>query len=93
MLARQTDAVHYYQRPDAGLPLDSTRTGLDGDAKELTVGKVRGQHLMFESSYLRRSSGFEINDLGYLQRADQQSFNTCTGIFDRRERASTKRVQ
>src|SRR5438132_148491 len=32
--ATQRDAVHYYQRPDAGLPLDSTRTSLARDAEE-----------------------------------------------------------
>jgi len=82
----QTNAVHYYQRPDASLPYDSTRTVLGGDAEELKFGKVGGKHLMFESAYLRRSSGFEINDLGYLQRADQQSWSTWAGFFDRRER-------
>ncbi len=91
--ALQTDAVHYYQRPDAGLPLDSSRTSLDGDAEELKLGKVAGRHLMFESAYLRRSAGFEINDLGFLRRADQQSWMTWMGFFDRREHLFYKRFQ
>ena len=82
----QTDAVHYYQRPDAGLPLDSARTALRGDAEEFKFGKVAGAHLNFETSYQRRSPGFEINDLGYLQRADQQSWSTWVGYFDRNVR-------
>lgn len=86
ILATQTDAVHYYQRPDAGLPLDSSRTTLSGNAEEFRFGKVGGQHLMFESAYQRRSAGFEINDLGYLQRADQQSWSTWVGFSDRHER-------
>jgi hypothetical protein len=93
ILARQTDAVHYYQRPDAGLPLDSNRTTLTGDAEELKFGKVGGKHLMFESAYQRRSPGFEINDLGFLRRADQQSWNTWVGFFDRNERKYYKRFQ
>jgi hypothetical protein len=93
MLGVQTDAVHYYQRPDADLPLDSSRTLLTGDAEELRIGKVGGKHLMFETSYQRRSPGFEINDLGYLQRADQQSWNTWMGFFDRTERPYYKRFQ
>ena len=93
ILSLQTDAVHYYQRPDAGLPLDSNATVLNGDAEELKFGKISGQHLMFESAYQRRSAGFEINDLGYLRRADQQSWNTWVGYFDRRQRAYTNRVQ
>jgi hypothetical protein len=86
ILSTQTNSVHGYQRPDANLPLDSARTALDGDAEEVHFGKVGGQHLMFETSYLRRSAGFEINDLGYLRRADQQSWNTWAGFFDRHER-------
>lgn len=93
ILALQTDAVHYYQRPDAGLPLDSNRTSLDGDAEELKFGKISGEHLMFETSYLRRSAGFEVNDLGFLRRADQQSWNTWVGYFDRRQRRFTNRIQ
>jgi hypothetical protein len=93
MYALQTDAVHYYQRPDAGLPLDSTRTTLAGDAEELRFDKVGGQHLMFESAYQRRSAGFEINDLGYLRRADQQSWSTWVGFFDRRQHLFYNRFQ
>ena len=73
--ATQESSVHFYQRPDAGLRFDTTRTSLGGDAEEIALGKVGGQLTRFETSYLRRSPGFEINDLGYLQRADQQSWN------------------
>jgi len=93
ILGVQTDAVHYYQRPDAGLPLDSNRTALAGDAEEFKLDKVGGQHLMFESAYQRRSAGFEVNDLGYLRRADQQSWSTWVGFFDRREHLFYQRFQ
>jgi Domain of unknown function (DUF5916)/Carbohydrate family 9 binding domain-like len=93
MLALETDAVHYYQRPDAGLPLDSNRTVLSGDAEEFKFDKVGGEHLMFESAYQRRSAGFEINDLGYLRRADQQSWSTWAGWFDRRQTPLYNRLQ
>ena len=83
----QTDAVHYYQRPDAGLPYDSTRTVLTGDAEELKFAKVGGRHLMFETAWQRRSPGFEINDLGYLRRAGDQNWSTWVGYFDRHKRA------
>jgi hypothetical protein len=78
--ATQRDAVHYYQRPDAGLGFDSTRTSLTGDAEEVHFGKVGGLHTNFETSYLRRSPGFEVNDLGFLLRADQQSWNNWFGF-------------
>ena len=72
--ATQRSSVHYYQRPDANLGFDPTRTTLTGDAEELQFGKFSGP-LRFETSYQRRSAGFEINDLGYLRRADQQSWS------------------
>ncbi len=91
--ALQTDPVHYYQRPDAALPLDPTRTVLSGDAEEFKFGKIAGQHLSFESAYQRRSPGFEINDLGFLRRADQQSWSTWVGYFDRHIRRFYQRFQ
>ena len=74
--ATQQDPVHYYQRPGAGVSYDSTRTSLAGDAEELKFGKVGGGITRFETSYQRRSQGFEVNDLGFLLQADQQSWNT-----------------
>ena len=89
----QRGAVHRYQRPDAALPFDSTRTSLGGDAEEFKFDKIGGQHLMFESAFQRRSPGFEVNDLGYLRRADQTSWATWVGYFDRAERLFYKRFQ
>jgi len=93
ILATQQDAVHNYQRPDANLPLDPNRTTLTGNAEELKFGKIGGQHLLFETDYQRRSEGFEINDLGYLRRADQVSWNTWAGFFDRNQRKFYNRFQ
>lgn len=93
ILSIQRDAVHYFQRPDANLPLDSNATMLGGNAEEFKFDKVGGQHLMFESAYQRRSAGFEVNDMGFLRRADQQSWSTWAGFFDRRERLFYKRFQ
>src|SRR6185369_11972176 len=80
--ALQTNGVHLFQRPDANLPLNESRTSLSGNAEEVRLGKIGGQHLMFESAYSRRSPGFEVNDLGYLRRADQISWSTWAGLFD-----------
>jgi hypothetical protein len=85
ILALQRNAVHQFERPDGGLALDSTRTALGGDAEEVKFDKVGGRHVLFESAYQRRSPGFETNDLGFLRRADQQSWSTWVGFFDRRE--------
>jgi len=80
----QRSSVHYYQRPDADLGYDTTRTILTGDAEELKFDKVAGQHIEGEIAFQRRSPGFEINDLGYLQRAGQQSWSTWVGFYDRK---------
>lgn len=78
--ATQRSSVHYYQRPDAGLPFDTTATALGGNAQQIKFGKVGGATLQFETSYQRISAGYEINDLGYLQRADWQSQATWVGL-------------
>ena len=86
LLGIQRNGVHNFQRPDVDLPLDSTRTNLRGDAEELKFGKISGSHLNFETAYQRRSAGFEVNDLGFLRRADQVSWSTWAGFFDRKQR-------
>src|SRR6267154_1913173 len=73
----QRDPVHFYQRTGS---FDATRTSLSGNAEELLFGKVGGGITRFETSYLRRSQGFEANDLGFLLQADQQSWNTWFGL-------------
>jgi hypothetical protein len=80
----QTSPVHLFQRPDAGLPLDPTRTSLTGDAEEVIFGKTAGQLMRFQTSWQRQSPGFDVNDLGYLRRANQQSFNNWMGLSWRR---------
>ena len=70
----QRDPVHYYQRPDDDLEFDPTRTSLTGWSSEVRFAKVAGRRTVFETGYGRRSAGFEINDLGFLRRADQQTF-------------------
>lgn len=89
----QRSPVHYYQRPDAGLPYDPSRTRVSGDAEEFKLGKVAGRHLQFETSWQRRSPGFELNDLGYLQRAGAHNWSTWAGYFDRHERALYQNFQ
>ena len=93
LLNLQTNGVHNFQRPDASLPLNPNRTVLGGDAEEFKFGKIGGQHLMFQTSYLRRSPGFDSNELGFLRRADQQSWSTWVGFFDRKATKYYNRFQ
>jgi len=71
----QRNSTHNYQRPDDGIIFDSTRTSLSGDAEEILLTRRNG-FIQFQTSYQRRSPGFEINDLGFLLRSDQQGWNT-----------------
>ncbi len=71
--ATQLDGVHRYQRPDA-FRFDPSRRTLTGDAQRLSISKFGGGVTRFQSVYQRFSPGFEINDLGFLQRADEQMF-------------------
>ncbi len=80
MLLTQISPVHLYQRPDGGLPLDSSRTTLSGDAEEVIFGKTSGKLVRYQTSWQRQSPGFDVNDLGYLRRANQQSFNNWMGL-------------
>ncbi|HEY0970350.1 MAG TPA: DUF5916 domain-containing protein, partial [Gemmatimonadales bacterium] len=70
----QMDGVHNYQRPDDGIAFDPTRTSIAGDAQRISVSKFGGGMTKFQTVYQRYSPGFEINDLGFLARADEQLF-------------------
>jgi hypothetical protein len=82
--AVQENPVHDLQRADDPR-LDTTRTSLVGDQEELAVGKYGGS-FTFEGAYERQSRGYETNDLGYLQRADEQTFQVWAGYVDRHPR-------
>jgi hypothetical protein len=72
--ALQTNTVHAYQRPDDDVAYDPTRTSLRGDAERVSFSKFGGGVTRFQTVYQRFSPGFETNDIGYQQRADQQMF-------------------
>lgn len=74
--AIQRSTVHSYQRPDAdSFSYDPTRTSLQGQSGSLSISKIAGRHARFNSNVSYKSPGFEINDLGFLERADEISQN------------------
>ncbi|MEJ7811181.1 MAG: DUF5916 domain-containing protein [Gemmatimonadaceae bacterium] len=81
-----------YQRPDDRLELDPTRTRLSGDAEQLNIGKVGGGITRFNLSLSRFSAGFEINDVGFLQRTDQQSQSAWFALIWQRPRSIYRRL-
>lgn len=79
----QRDPIHNYQRADGALVLDTTRTSLSGDDEQMAFDKLGGV-VQFEGIYTRRSPGFEVNDIGYLRQADQQTAYGWFGlVFNR----------
>ncbi len=70
----QLDGVHRYQRPDDDVAFDPTRTSLTGDGQRVSLSKFGGGITRFQSVYQRYSPGFELNDVGFLARADEQLF-------------------
>jgi hypothetical protein len=76
----QQDPVHLYQRPDGPLSFDPSRTSLSGTNQEIRFAKVSGKRLHFETAYQRRTPGFEINDIGFLEQADQQEWTSWANL-------------
>jgi len=71
ILGLQTDAVHYYQRPDAEhLEVDPTRTSLGGHGGSVRLGTSDVGRLRFGDTFHWYSPGLELNDIGYLRQAD-----------------------
>ena len=69
---KQRNSVHYYQRESAAdfLGVDPTRTSLNGTAAFLEVGRKGFSKLQVWDQLSYYSSGFDLNDVGYLARAD-----------------------
>ncbi len=70
ILSTQRSAVHQYQRPGSGLTLDPTRTSLSGTRINAGVGKTGGGITRFNTGVTHTSAGYEVNDAGFLSRAD-----------------------
>ncbi|HEX7137327.1 MAG TPA: DUF5916 domain-containing protein [Vicinamibacterales bacterium] len=72
----QENPRHYYQRPDLkSVSLDPTRTSLNGGAGQLAIAKIGGEFVRFNFNASFKSPGFDINDAGFLRRADQRNSN------------------
>jgi hypothetical protein len=80
LLRTQTSGVHYFQQPGDDLEVDSSATSLTGHAEQLKLGKYSGGITRFETSLVRQSSGFDVNDLGFLRRADRLDWSTWAAL-------------
>jgi hypothetical protein len=67
----QLSSARYYQRPDKNYAkYDPERTSLFGSGGRMQVMKLNG-HLNILACVKWKTPGFETNDLGYMQQADQ----------------------
>src|SRR5438309_2276365 len=67
----EENSRHYFQRPDATmLHLDPAATSLAGVSGRVGISKIGGQRVRFNSQVGFKSPGFELNDVGFLRRAD-----------------------
>jgi hypothetical protein len=82
--ATQTSLVHLYQRPDDDLRYDPTRTSLGGTSYQLYLNKRGGGNTRLSTGYSYFSPGFDINDAGYLSRANLQSQSLWWQYADRK---------
>lgn len=70
----QKSSARYYNRVDSDkLELDPTKTDLIGFATEISLQKSGGEHWLSSLTYSEVSPGYEVNDLGFQNRADYRA--------------------
>ena len=68
----QRNTVHAFQRPDAGhVEIDPLAESLNGHGGVFSFGKIAGTRTRMNVNVGFKSPGFEVNDLGFQQRADE----------------------
>jgi hypothetical protein len=68
----QQSSARYYQRPGANyLKLDTSTTHLNGWGGKFTIGKGSKGRWKYSTGATWLSPGLELNDLGYMNTADQ----------------------
>lgn len=82
ILDAQMSSARYYQRPDNDhRSIDSTRTALGGYAGSIRLQRTSNNKFVGQTGVAWRSPGFEINDLGYMRRADEVNQFTWVGYY------------
>ena len=78
----QRNYVHTFQRPDADhVEFDPLLTALGGHAGGIAFSKITGRKLRMSTNFSYKTPGFDTNDLGYLQRADDLSMSNWWQII------------
>jgi hypothetical protein len=72
----QENSRHYFQRPDlTAATLDAARTSLAGQGGQVAISKIGGERVRFNSNVSFKSPGLDVNDIGFMRRADQRTVN------------------
>ena len=80
--ALQESSARYYQRPGADyLDYDTTRTALSGFGGKFKIGKGSKGFWRYSTGISWLSPGLELNDLGYMNEADQISQESEVSYF------------
>lgn len=67
----QLASARYYQRPDAShIKYDPNRTSLSGQGGKIKIGKGSKGLWRYSTEISWRSPGLDLNDIGYMQKAD-----------------------
>lgn len=70
----QTSSARYYNRVDSDeLAVDTSATSLKGYFGEFSIGKYSGPGLRYSFTYSEMSPGYEVNDIGFQERADYRA--------------------
>jgi len=76
IIATQKSSDRYYNRVDANyLSVDPNKTSLSGFAGELSFAKHGGKHWRGSFTYSVVTPGYEVNDIGFENRADYHALS------------------
>jgi hypothetical protein len=78
----QTSSARYYQRPDADyLHYDTTLTQVSGYGGRIRIGKGSKDNWRYSTGLHWRSPGLDLNDMGYMQTADDIEQENAVSYF------------
>ena len=81
MTELQQSSRHYFQRPDAShVNVDSSKTSLTGYAGRIVFNKQKGNSFV-NSAFGFITPAFDVNDLGFLYRADVINWHFGGGYY------------
>ena len=79
----QESPVHYFRRKEAShLKFDPSKTTLQGTSGSILFGRGGGKKIVGEELFTWISPGFDVNDVGFMQRADFMSLRGHIGYVE-----------